>query len=96
VKHTTESLCLSQSKFTRDLLDRDGMLSCKEATTPLPNTGKISAHEGDLLSLDDAIKYRSIVGALQYLTLTRPDISSFNKVCQYLHVLTTVSQRMPS
>jgi histone deacetylase 1/2 len=34
--------------------------------------------------------YRSVVGALQYLTLTRPDISfSVNKVCPYLHAPTT-------
>lgn len=35
-------------------------------------------------------KYRSLVGALQYLTLTRPDISfAVNKACQYLHAPTT-------
>ena len=35
--------------------------------------------------------YISVVGALQYLTLTHPDISySVNKVCQYLHSPTTV------
>jgi histone deacetylase 1/2 len=39
----------------------------------------------------DATHYRSVVGALQYLTLTRPDISySVNKVCQFLHAPTTV------
>jgi hypothetical protein len=64
VQHTADGLCLSQSRYTRDLLDHAGMLSCKEATTPLPSTGKISAHEGDLLSPDDATKYRSIMGAL--------------------------------
>jgi hypothetical protein len=38
---------------------------------------------------DDSIRYRSIVGALQYLTLTRPDLAfSVNKVCQFLHVPT--------
>jgi histone deacetylase 1/2 len=35
-------------------------------------------------------QYRSIVGALQYLTLTRPDIAfSVNKVYRYLHAPTT-------
>jgi hypothetical protein len=35
--------------------------------------------------------YRSIVGAIQYLTLTHPDISfAVNKVCQYLHSPTMV------
>jgi histone deacetylase 1/2 len=47
--------------------------------------------EGDPLGPDDSTRYRSIVGALQYLTLTRPDIAfSVNKVCQYLHSPTTV------
>jgi hypothetical protein len=42
------------------------------------------------LTSDDAINYRSVVGALQYLTLTRLDISfSINKVCQFLHAPTT-------
>jgi hypothetical protein len=32
------------------------------------------------------VKYRQIVGALQYVTLSRPDISyAVNKVCQFMH-----------
>jgi hypothetical protein len=47
--------------------------------------------EGELLSPENSTKYRSLVGALQYLTLTRPDISfAVNKVCQFLHAPTTV------
>jgi histone deacetylase 1/2 len=47
--------------------------------------------EGETLSSDDSTRYRSIVGALQYITLTRPDIAfSVNKVCQFLHAPTTV------
>jgi histone deacetylase 1/2 len=57
----------------------------------LSSSEKISAHQGDPLGPADSSKYRSIVGALQYLTLTRPDISyAVNKVCQYLHAPTTV------
>ena len=42
--------------------------------------------DGDLLSSDDATEYRSVVGALQYLTITRLNISyAVNRVCQYLH-----------
>jgi histone deacetylase 1/2 len=47
---------------------------------------KLSAHEGTILSADAATRYRSVVGGLQYLTLTRPDLSfAVNKVCQFLH-----------
>jgi hypothetical protein len=40
---------------------------------------------------NDSSRYRSVVGALQYLTLTRPDIAfPMNKVCQFLHAPTTI------
>jgi hypothetical protein len=52
---------------------------------------KISANDGEFLGKEDSAKYRSIVGALQYLTLTHPDIAySVNKVYQYLHAPTMV------
>jgi hypothetical protein len=51
----------------------------------------LSLVDGELLGSEDGTKYRSIVGGLQYLTLTRPNISfSVNKVCQFLHAPTTV------
>jgi histone deacetylase 1/2 len=49
-------------------------------------TDRMSALDGDILSPDDATEYRSLVGGLQYLTITRPDVSyAVNRVCQYLH-----------
>jgi histone deacetylase 1/2 len=54
-------------------------------------TEKLSLTDGEPLGTEDSTNYRSIVGALQYLTLTRPDLAfSVNKVCQYLHAPTTV------
>jgi histone deacetylase 1/2 len=62
------------------------MLKCKHATTPMSATDRLSVLDGDLLSPDDATEYRSLVGGLQYLTITRPDVSyAVNRVCQYLH-----------
>jgi histone deacetylase 1/2 len=44
-----------------------------------------------MLGSEDSFRYRSVVGGLQYLTLTRPDISfAVNKVCQFLSQPTDV------
>jgi hypothetical protein len=64
VQHTPERLCLSQSKYTIDLLHRAGMQSCKAVTTPLSSTSKLSAHVGEILAPKDVTKYQSLVGAL--------------------------------
>lgn len=67
------------------------MTSCKPAPTPLSSSERLSAHERDPLGAEDCTKFRSIMCALQYLTLTRPDIAFFvNKICQYLHAPTTL------
>ena len=59
--------------------------------TPLNTTEKLSVNGGARLSVNDSTRYRSIVGALQYLTLTRPDLSfAVNKVRQFLHSPVTV------
>jgi hypothetical protein len=63
----------------------------KPVSTPLSTSGKLSTHAGVTLGPNDATSYRSIVGGLQYLTLTRPDLTfSVNKVCQYLYLPITL------
>ncbi|KAK1606993.1 hypothetical protein QYE76_030666 [Lolium multiflorum] len=75
VTHRDRGLVLTQKKYSLDLLQRAGMLKCKTVATPMSSTDKITAVDGELLSSADATEYRSIVGGLQYLTITRPDIS---------------------
>jgi histone deacetylase 1/2 len=79
-------LLMSQRKYATELLQRAGMTKCAPVTTPMASSDKLSALDGTLLSAEDSTRYRSIVGGLQYLTMTRPDLSFVvNKVCQYLH-----------
>ena len=67
------------------------MAAAKSCATPMAVTERLSKDSGITLSLVDATQYRSIVGSLQYVTLTRPDISySVNKVCQFLHSPTNI------
>ena len=66
------------------------MSSCNHVSTPLSVSEKLLVTSGQSLGPEDSTKYRSIVGALRYLTLTCPDISfSVNEVCQFLHSPTT-------
>ncbi|XP_071679420.1 uncharacterized mitochondrial protein AtMg00810-like [Lolium perenne] len=91
VKRTRNGLLLTQQKYATDLLEKLGMRVCKAAPTPLSVSDPLSLMDGDPLGSDDSTNYRSVVGGLQYLTLTRPDIAfSVNKVCQFLHAPTTV------
>jgi hypothetical protein len=91
VQPAPDGILLTQAKYSTDILRRAGMLSCKSAPTPMSSSQKLSAHQGEKLGPDDITKYRSIVGALQYLSHTRPELPfSINKVCQYLNMPTTV------
>jgi histone deacetylase 1/2 len=91
VKRQGGDLLLKQERYATEVLQRVNMMDCKAVATPLPPSEKLSLYDGEKLGPQDATRYRSIVGALQYLTLTRPDISfAVNKVCQFLHSPTTV------
>ncbi|CAL0335162.1 unnamed protein product [Lupinus luteus] len=59
------------------------MDSAKPSVTPMATTCKLS--KNDSKPFDNPTLFRSIVGALQYATITRPDLAfSVNKVCQFM------------
>jgi hypothetical protein len=75
---------LSQSTYARDIIARAGMTSCKPSATPVDTKQKLSTSSGT--PYDDPTLYRSLAGALQYLTFTRPDISyAVQQVCLHMH-----------
>ena len=77
-------LVLSQKRYIVDLLRKTNMLEAKPVSSPMAQSTSLSAFEGDPLS--DATLYRSTVGALRYLSITRLDISFIvNKLSQFMH-----------
>ena len=63
---------LSQWQYMLDILGRAGMAECKPCSTPVDTNPKLAA---DGPPVQDASDFRSLAGALQYLTFTRPDIA---------------------
>jgi hypothetical protein len=73
VRRHKDTLFLSQRQYTLDILSRHGMNDCKPCSTPVDTCAKVSADADPPVA--DPTAYRSLVGALQYLTFTRPDIA---------------------
>nr|GEW86692.1 retrotransposon protein, putative, Ty1-copia subclass [Tanacetum cinerariifolium] len=69
---STSGLFLSQSKFAEEILERAHMQNCNPCRTLVDTKSKLGS-DGDPIS--DRTLYRSLVGALQYLTFTRSDLS---------------------
>ncbi|KAA3462868.1 Retrovirus-related Pol polyprotein from transposon TNT 1-94 [Gossypium australe] len=83
VQYIGNGFFINQKKYTLDLLAQTDMMNCQPTTTSMAVDKKLAKDNGNALS--DPQHYRSIVGSLQYLCHTRPDISySVNKVAQYM------------
>ncbi|KAJ0530831.1 putative RNA-directed DNA polymerase [Helianthus annuus] len=84
VTRSGDTMFLSQEAYARDIIHRAAMDSCKPAATPVDTQSKLSSDTGPLY--EDPSTYRSLAGALQYLTFTRPDISyAVQQICIHMH-----------
>ncbi|XP_019101948.1 PREDICTED: uncharacterized protein LOC109133362 [Camelina sativa] len=84
VRRDTKGLFLSQHNYVADILHRANMSNCKRVTTPVDTSAKLHAAVGPPVA--DPSLYRSLAGALQYLTFTRPDIAyAVQQICLYMH-----------
>jgi hypothetical protein len=68
-----QGLFLHQRQYVIDILERAGMSDCKPCSTPVDTQAKLSDDVGPPVA--DATSYRSLTGALQYLTFSRPNIA---------------------
>ena len=72
VNNVKDGIVLSHEKYVQETLKRVSMIGCKPSSTPISTFENLSLHEGEALGGEDFTRYKSGVGALQYLTLTRP------------------------
>lgn len=84
VRRSSDQRVLSQRQYTLDIIDRSGMRDCKPSTTPVNTYANVSIDTGPPMA--DLTAYRSLLGALQYLTFTQPDIAyAVQQVCLHMH-----------
>lgn len=82
VTHIPEGIILTQKKFTKELLQTCNLNTSKPTKTPLLITDKLTL-EGEFT---DPAHYRCLVGKLNFLTHTRPDLSfAVQTLSQFMH-----------
>jgi hypothetical protein len=83
VDRPPQGMFLHQRQYIVDLLERAGMAECKPCAAPVDTQGKVSTVGPPVAN---PIGYRGIVGALQYLIFTRPDIAYVvQQVCLHMN-----------
>ncbi|XP_066308043.1 uncharacterized mitochondrial protein AtMg00810-like [Miscanthus floridulus] len=84
ITRSADGLFLSQCQYVVDLLQHAGMAECHSTATPVDTQAKLSAMDGAPVA--DVTQYHSLTGALQYLTLTCPDLAyAVQQVCLFMH-----------
>ncbi|XP_026420510.1 uncharacterized protein LOC113316568 [Papaver somniferum] len=75
---------VSQVKYACEIIQRAGITDTKVVDTPLEVNVRHSPTDGTLLS--NPTLYRQLLGSLNYLTITRPDIShAVHRVSQFMY-----------
>ncbi|GAA0183974.1 transmembrane signal receptor [Lithospermum erythrorhizon] len=89
VHRSSGSLFLSQNKYTRDLLHKYGFSQCSAVSMTISPWTDSSPSAGEHLT--NPSEFRQLIDALQYLCITRPDITfAVNQAFQFIHAPTSV------
>lgn len=88
VQRNADGFHLSQSRYISDLLTKLNLQTCNPVNTPMALNLDLNSPSPPF---EDISLYRSVIGSLQYLSFTHPDIAFVvNKLCQYMHQPTTL------
>ncbi|KAI0530961.1 hypothetical protein KFK09_000510 [Dendrobium nobile] len=81
--YTAYGIHLNQSNYAKEILRKAAMADCKPVHTPLPS--KLPTAAADNAPYSRPEFYRQLVGSLQYLTITHPDLQFVvNYLCQHM------------
>jgi hypothetical protein len=84
IERRPDGMFLHQCSYTLDILKRAVMADCKPCTTTVDLQAKLAVDSEP--HVEDASQFRSIAGALQYLTFTWPDITyAMQQICLHMH-----------
>jgi hypothetical protein len=79
VKQMKQGTFVHKAKYTNDLMKKFNMVELKPVSTPMSSTTSLGPDEdGEAV---DQREYRSMIGSLQYLTVTWPDIQFAMGLC---------------
>nr|GEX07539.1 hypothetical protein [Tanacetum cinerariifolium] len=78
IHQSSRSIFINQAKYAQEILIKHGMTSCDSVGTPMATKHLDADLSGTLI---DQTKYHSMVGALMYLTASRPDIMHATCYC---------------
>jgi hypothetical protein len=79
VKQTKKGMFVHQAKYTKDLMKKFNIAELKPVSTPMSTTMALDPDENG--KVVDEREYRSMIGSLLYLMVTRPDIQFTVSLC---------------
>jgi hypothetical protein len=92
VKQTKQATFVHQVKYMKDLMKKFNMAELKPLSTPMSSSTSLDPDEdGEAV---DHREYKSMIGSLLYLTVTRLDIQFIVGLCARFQVSPRSSHRM--